>query len=132
MPLTTLAEARKIADRAFIKPADEKCFDARVYSSGAELPVSGTLPEELPVLVQEIVEWATEFRCFVLDRKVAAASAYWHDGQLAKSKDGMWIASEAELSVASRFCQSVLDDPSVSARTESSWMSASFRIAARQ
>src|SRR5437867_2201649 len=62
--LTTLAEARKVTDRVFIKPADEKCFDARVYSSGAKLPAPGPLPEDLPVLVQEIVEWTIEFRCF--------------------------------------------------------------------
>src|SRR5439155_15502745 len=91
--LTTLAEARKIADRAFIKPADEKCFDARVYASGAELPVPGPLPDDLPVLLQEVVEWTIEFRCFVLERKVAAVSAYWRDGKLAKSEDGVWIAS---------------------------------------
>jgi hypothetical protein len=111
--LTTLAEARNVADRAFFKPADEKCFDARVYSSGTELPAPGPLPEDLPVLVQGVVEWKIEFRCFVLDRKVAAVSAYWRDGQLAKSDDGMWIASEAELADAGRFCESVLAEQSV-------------------
>ena len=74
--LTTLADARNVAERAFIKPAEEKCFDARVYSSGAELPAPGPLPEDLPVLVQEVVEWTIEFRCFVLERKVAAVSVY--------------------------------------------------------
>src|SRR5258706_14222689 len=34
--LTTLAGARKLTDRAFIKPADAKCFDAKVYGSGAD------------------------------------------------------------------------------------------------
>jgi len=92
--LATLADAQKITERAFIKPADEKCFDARVYSTGAELPAPGPLPEHLPVLVQEIVGWTTEFRCFALERKVAAASAYWRDGQLAKSENGCgWRAA---------------------------------------
>ena len=112
--LTTLADARKVTQRAFIKPADEKCFDARVYSSGAELPASGPLPEELPVLVQQVVDWTSEFRCFVLDRKVAAASAYWRNGKLAKSEDGVWMASDAELNEATQFCESVLRDPNVS------------------
>src|SRR5438093_5005239 len=103
--LTTLADARKVADRAFIKPADQKCFDARVYSSGVELPTPGPLPDDLPVLVQEVVEWTMEFRCFVLERKVAAVSAYWRDGKLAKSEDGMWIASDAELHEATQFCE---------------------------
>src|SRR6185369_13211264 len=112
--LTTLAEARKVSERAFIKPADEKCFDARIYSSGAELPAPGPLPEDLPVLVQEVVDWTIEFRCFVLERKVATVSAYWRDGKLAKSEDGVWLASEAELNEARSFCDSVLRDPSVS------------------
>src|SRR5438094_456727 len=90
--LITLADARKVTERAFIKPADEKCFDAQVYSSGAELPSPGPLPEDLPVLVQGVVEWTIEFRCFVLERKVAALSVYWRDGQIAKSKDGAWIS----------------------------------------
>ena len=38
--LTTLADARKVTERTFIKPADEKCFNARVYFNSAELPVS--------------------------------------------------------------------------------------------
>lgn len=112
--LTTLAEARRVGGRAFIKPADEKCFDARIYSSGAELPVPGPLPEDLPVLVQEVVEWTIEFRCFVLERKVAAVSAYWRDGQLAKSSDGLWLATDTELNEATQFCEKVLRDPNVS------------------
>jgi hypothetical protein len=112
--LTTLAAARKTTTRSFIKPADEKCFDARIYSTGADLPAPGPLPEDLPVLVQEIVEWTTEFRCFVLDRKLLSASPYWHNGQLAKSEDGFWSAGNDQLEDAVRFCNSVLRDESVS------------------
>jgi len=111
---TTLAEARQVTTRSFIKPADEKCFDARIYSSGTELPAPGPLPEDLPVLVQEIVEWSTEFRCFVLDRKVVAVSPYWYDGMLAKSEDGSWSAGNDKLEDAIRFCDSLLKDETVS------------------
>ncbi len=111
--LATLAEARKVSTCSFIKPAEEKCFEARVYSSGAELPAPGPLPEDLPVLVQEVVDWAREFRCFVLDRKVVTSSAYWRDGQPAKSEDGSWSASGAELEEANRFCEKVLQDQTV-------------------
>jgi hypothetical protein len=109
----TLGEARRVSDRSFIKPAEEKCFEARIYSSGAELPAPGPLPENLAVLVQEIVEWSLEFRCFVLDRRVVAASAYWRDGQLAQAPDEGWTASEQEMQTATRFCEAVLRDPSV-------------------
>src|SRR5947207_8147129 len=45
---------------------------------------------------------------------ISAVSAYWRDGQLAKSEDGMWIASDEELNEAARFCERVLADQSVS------------------
>ena len=65
------------------------------------------------MLVQEIVEWTIEYRCFVLDRNVAAVSVYWRDGKLAKSADGEWRATEAELNEASEFCTRMLRDRSV-------------------
>ena len=111
--LTTLGEARGITTRAFIKPADEKCFDAKIYSNGSELPAPGPLPEDLPVLVQEVVEWKIEFRCFVLDRKVVTLSPYWRAGQLAKAQNGMWSATQEELKAAHEFCERVLFDNSV-------------------
>ena len=110
--LTTLAEARCETTRQFIKPADEKCFDARVYSSGAELPPPGPLPEDLPVLVQEVVDWQSEFRCFVLDRKVVTSSSYWRDGEITRSEEG-WVSSDADLGEATRFCERVLEEPDV-------------------
>ena len=111
--LTTLADARSVSTDAFIKPADEKCFDAKVYSSGAGLPAPGQLPEDLPVLIQEVVEWTIEFRCFVLNRKVVTLSPYWRDGRLAKAEDGTWPATEHELKAAKDFCECVLADASV-------------------
>jgi len=111
--LTTLAEARKISTRSFIKPADEKCFGAKVYSNGAELPTPGPLPEDLAVLVQEVVEWKSEFRCFVSNRQVVTLSPYWRDGRLAKAEDGTWPASQEELEAAKGFCERVFADTSV-------------------
>lgn len=111
--LATLADARGIEGRTFIKPADEKCFDAKVYSSGSKLPAIGVLPDDLPVLIQDVVEWKIEFRCFVLARKVVTLSPYWRDGQLAKSEDGGWNASADELGSAREFCKRVLADAAV-------------------
>lgn len=111
--MMTLAEARAVKTRSFIKPADEKCFDAKVYTSGAELPVPGPLPEDLPVLVQEVVKWNVEYRCFVLDRKVMTLSAYWRDGRLAKAEDGSWPINEDEARLAKEFCEQVLADDQV-------------------
>jgi hypothetical protein len=111
--LMTLAEARQESDRAFIKPAEEKCFEARVYSSGAELPPPGPLPDNLSVLAQEVVEWTLELRCFVLEGRVVTASPYWREGQIAMAEDESWPASESEMATAISFCESVLRDPEV-------------------
>src|SRR6185369_4723784 len=108
--LTTLADARNVSIRSFIKPAEEKCFEARVYSSGAELPPPGPLPEDLPVLVQDVVDWTAEYRCFVLERKVVAASAYWRNGRSAKSENGLWSVDQQELGEAIAFCKALLQD----------------------
>lgn len=111
--LTTLVEAREVASRVFIKPAEEKCFDAKVYGSGGELPSPGPLPEDLAVLVQEVVKWEVEFRCFVLDRKVLTLSPYWRDGASAKAEDGSWPATREELKSAQDFCERLLADAAV-------------------
>jgi hypothetical protein len=110
---TTLAEARKVSDYAFIKPANEKRFDARVYKNGSELPAPGELPDDLPVLVQSIVPWQVEFRCFILDRKVLTVSPYCRENDRAQARDGSWPAKKAELIEARAFCESVLSDLSV-------------------
>lgn len=107
--LTTLAEARGRSGPAFFKPADEKCFPAQVYGSGAELPTIEELPAELPVLVSEPVQWQVEYRCFVLDGAVATFSPYLRDGELAQAEDGSWPAPAEEAEAAGRFAKEVLD-----------------------
>ena len=59
-----MKDARKIAERKFIKPADDKCFEARVYEPG-EFKPHESIPDDYPVLVSEIVQWDLEYRFFV-------------------------------------------------------------------
>ena len=96
-----LAEARRCELPTFIKPALDKCFQAGVYSSGAALPATvELLPETTPVLFSEPVHWEIEFRCFVLERTVAAMSAYLREGTLVEAEDGSWPASAQETTEA--------------------------------
>jgi hypothetical protein len=60
----TLDEARKITERKFIKPADDKCFDAKIYEP-REFQPHESIPKEYPVLVSDIVKWNMEYRTFV-------------------------------------------------------------------
>lgn len=105
----TLGEARN-EGRAFFKPDDDKCFAARVYESGNELPDSSVLPDSTPVLVSEPVQWSIEFRCFVLQNQLMTLSPYLRDGQLCRAADGSWPASDDEVHAATEFIQQVLSD----------------------
>ncbi len=109
--LTTLAAARKCGKPTFMKPAQDKCFPAGVYASGAALPTnSAMLPEDTPVLLAGPVQWEVEYRCFILERKVLTLSPYLWQGELAQAPDGSWPASQEEISQARQFLQSVLAD----------------------
>uniref|UniRef100_A0AAU2JTB2 ATP-grasp domain-containing protein n=1 Tax=Streptomyces sp. NBC_00049 TaxID=2903617 RepID=A0AAU2JTB2_9ACTN len=80
--LTTPRQARELtASRAaFVKPPREKSFPPGVYGGGSPLPPS--LPADAPVLVSEVVDFAAEYRLFLLDGEVAAGSRYAVHGRL--------------------------------------------------
>lgn len=107
---TTLAEARRRRGPAFVKPADEKSFDAKVWPEPAALPGPDRLPDHLAVLVAEPVEWSFEVRCFVVDGEVVTCSPYLRDGQLAQAADGSWPATDEELALARAFASRVIGE----------------------
>jgi hypothetical protein len=73
----------RLTARAFVKPADPlgKVFDAGLYASVHDIRTRRPIDPETPILVAEPVEWITEYRCFVLERQVAAFSPYIHFGR---------------------------------------------------
>jgi hypothetical protein len=101
---SSLGEARALEGPRFIKPADDKCFPAAVYPSGAALPAPGPLPEETPVLISEPVSFAAEYRCFVRDGRVRALSRYAVDGAPAPGEE----APGEEVDAAGAFAAAVL------------------------
>ena len=113
LEFTNLAAARAIRWRTFIKPADDKCFRAQVYNSGAQLPANDVLVGTTPVLVSEPVSWEIEFRCFVVEQEVTTLSVYSRQGELAEAEDGSWPASASESNEALTFASDVLQDPRV-------------------
>jgi hypothetical protein len=110
---TTLADARKRLEPTFVKPADDKCFVAKVFASGRELPGETVLPGITPVLVAEPVKWTVEFRCFVLQRKILTLSPYLRQGELAQAADGSWPAPTSDTDEALTFAETVLADSTV-------------------
>ncbi|MFE4634228.1 ATP-grasp domain-containing protein [Streptomyces sp. NPDC056773] len=78
--LTSLGEAREsLRGPAFVKPPREKSFPPSVYADGSALP---ELPPGTPVLVSEVVDFAAEYRLFLLDGEIAAGSRYAVHGRL--------------------------------------------------
>lgn len=82
--LTTLGQARQSTHAAFVKPPNDKSFPAGVYV-GADLPTE--FPDDMPVLVSEVVTWEKEFRCFILDRTLCTYSLYSRYGELQRDAD---------------------------------------------
>ncbi len=111
--LVTLSEARLLMQATFIKPADDKCFPAQVYHTGAELRDTEHLPDETPVLMSEPVKWEVEYRGFILNREVKTLSPYFRDGNLVQTENGDWPASDEEISEAYDFYRLLLQDESV-------------------
>ncbi|MBD2182722.1 ATP-grasp domain-containing protein [Planktothrix sp. FACHB-1355] len=106
--LSTLGEARCMEKAAFIKPPNDKSFPARVYQS-EELP--SDYPDEIPVLIAEIVEWEKEFRCFILNRSLKTFSIYLRDGELQRQND--FAHTEEEECEVREFIEILLSDEQV-------------------
>jgi hypothetical protein len=109
--LAAMKEARECSDPRFIKSAGGKEFDARVYNSGKDLPRGEMISDSLPVLIQEVVQWDVEYRCFISNRSVKAASSYWRHGKEPRNEKGIW--SDAELPEAVEFCKAFICDSKV-------------------
>jgi hypothetical protein len=107
--ITTLGEARRLEQRAFVKPPNEKTFESRVYETGTDLP--SEFDDDMAVLIAGPVRWRDEYRCFALDSRVRTLSPYLRSGQLSKSSD--YSATDTELREARQFTETVLRDPKV-------------------
>ena len=107
--LATLGEAGLLNVPAFVKPPNEKSFEAKVYASGSDL--SGDYDDGTTVLIADAVAWEVEYRCFVLDRMVRTMSPYLRFGRLAKIDD--YGAPDEELRDAQEFAERLLGDRSV-------------------
>lgn len=103
----TLLEAREKSFPLFVKPAGEKEFEARVYQSADDLPPDEDRQQSQPVLVSEIVEWEVEYRCFLLEGRVLAASSYWRGANSTRDESGNYPSPPDELVAAVELAERV-------------------------
>lgn len=106
--LSTLGAARKNDEEAFVKPPSDKSFPAGVYR-GSELPAE--YPDDMPVLVSDVVRWEKEFRCFVLDRALRTVSLYSRYGELQRESE--FASTPEEDREVEEFMAALLADPPV-------------------
>ncbi|MEU9706478.1 ATP-grasp domain-containing protein [Streptomyces sp. NPDC047981] len=76
----TVVDAWAIDRPTFVKPPRDKSFPADVYTDGSRLP--SALDSATPVLLSDVVTFAAEYRLFLLDGRIAAASRYAVFGRL--------------------------------------------------
>jgi hypothetical protein len=107
-----LGDLARVAFPAFLKPADDKCFPARVYTS-PDGPGLDLLPEATPILVSEPVTFDLEVRTFVVSRELATFSIYARSGELAQAADGSWPLSPSESAAALSCLEALLADDRV-------------------
>lgn len=103
MEVETARGLLSVSAPLFVKPPNDKSFAAKVYK---ELP--DYVENTSPVLVQEVVTWEKEFRCFCLDGKVLTLSIYWKDGQSMKHED--WYSTPKEQDEARDFAEKVIGE----------------------
>lgn len=107
--LTTYGDACGLTGRAFVKPVDEKWFQARVYADGAELreAAGSNVGDDALVLVQEPVRFVWEFRAFVLNRSPVQIVPYICRGEICTS------APDDVSTAVSAFARRFLEDHDV-------------------
>lgn len=82
----TMSEARKIRTEKFIKPADDKCFESRIYANGDLLPKTDVL-DDAPTIVSDVMKFTSEYRCFIKDRSVISMCCYLYKDYTASEPD---------------------------------------------
>ncbi|MBB5038969.1 ATP-grasp domain-containing protein [Prosthecobacter dejongeii] len=105
-----LARARAFATKAFVKPADGKIFDPKVYESGNALPGDDQVDADIPVLRSGVVDFRLEVRCFIRAREIVTLSPYWREDALAHDEQGEWLFLPDEEAEARDFAGQVLGD----------------------
>lgn len=107
--LIRLAEISELDFPVFLKPADDKCFSAKVYTTPSVLDRK-LLPSATPVLAAEPVTWELEVRAFVCERECQTFSIYARNGKLAQATDGSWPITSDEEDQAREYLSEFLGD----------------------
>lgn len=77
---TTLGDVKSKADPCFVKPIQQKLFSGVVWDNSRNTRLHLAIYEdETPVLVSSLVDFAAEYRVFVLDNRILGVRQYRGD-----------------------------------------------------
>ncbi|MFD3655623.1 ATP-grasp domain-containing protein [Streptomyces sp. NPDC058620] len=77
-----IREAYRLRRPAFIKSPNDKQIPALIYTDGSRLPGPDSVDPHTPVLISDVVEFATEYRLYLLNGTVHTGSQYAQHGRL--------------------------------------------------
>lgn len=80
--LVPIDEAYELRRPAFVKSPNDKTIRAMIYTDGSRLPGPDAVDRQTPVLVSDIVDFTAEYRLYLLDGAVHAASQYAEQARL--------------------------------------------------
>lgn len=92
----TIEEVRKRKDKLFFKPVAHKSFTGFVWSCsvGDRMRIA-TQPSDAEVWISPLVEWETEYRCFIQDREIVGVRLYKGDWSKSLNRDVVESAVKA-------------------------------------
>jgi hypothetical protein len=111
--LTTFATAKEERSNIFVKPVQKGLFAPDIYSPGSLKRTEPPVPSQTSVYLSEPVQWLTEFRCFVAQRKIVAMAPYRIGAQRLTQIDDPLPATLEESNAARDFCEELLADRNV-------------------
>ncbi|MFE3830688.1 ATP-grasp domain-containing protein [Streptomyces sp. NPDC059092] len=77
-----IREAYRLRRPAFIKSPNDKQIPAMIYTDGSRLPGPDAVDPHTPVLISDVVEFAAEYRLYLLNGTVHTGSQYAQHGRL--------------------------------------------------
>lgn len=104
--LTHYGAARAL-DGKFVKPPNDKSFQAKIYR---QFELSEEYDFGAPVLVAEPIKWQVEFRAFVLNKKILTMSPYLRGGVIDENR---FQAEDQEVYGARYFLSELLQNVEV-------------------
>jgi hypothetical protein len=110
---STLADARRLKERAFVKPADDKAFRPQVFANGAAIHANELYEPHLPVLISEPVNFELEYRFFVLEKSVQTFSLYCRSGEVVEYSESYTMDSDPFGPQVLRFAETIISDPRI-------------------